>query len=153
MQSRGIHELGVGINILPHAIKELVDLGLLDELDRVAIRTQELIYMNRFGQEIWREPRGWRPGVTCRSSPSTAAGCKACCTTRPASGWDPAPSTTLMRAGVDHQRVPYVVGQAVRGLFLWKGPCQRRGRSFAAPGGVLGARRVPVIRWLTWKLA
>lgn len=27
-------------------------------------------------------------------------------------------SRTLMRAGVDHQRVPYVVGQAVRGLFL-----------------------------------
>ena len=27
-------------------------------------------------------------------------------------------SRTLLRAGVDHQRVPYVVGQAVRGLFL-----------------------------------
>jgi predicted nucleic acid-binding protein len=27
-------------------------------------------------------------------------------------------SRVLMRAGVDHQRVPYVVGQAVRGLFL-----------------------------------
>lgn len=57
-QSRGIHELGVGINILPHAIKELVDLGLLAALDRVAVRTHELIYVNRFGQEIWREPRG-----------------------------------------------------------------------------------------------
>jgi uncharacterized protein len=27
-------------------------------------------------------------------------------------------SRTLMRAGVDHQRVPYIVGQAVRGLYL-----------------------------------
>jgi 2-polyprenyl-6-methoxyphenol hydroxylase-like FAD-dependent oxidoreductase len=27
-------------------------------LDAVAIRTHELIYTNRFGQEIWREPRG-----------------------------------------------------------------------------------------------
>jgi uncharacterized protein len=27
-------------------------------------------------------------------------------------------SRTLLRAGVDKQRVPYVVGQAVRGLFL-----------------------------------
>jgi uncharacterized protein len=27
-------------------------------------------------------------------------------------------SRTLVRAGVDHQRVPYVAGQAVRGLFL-----------------------------------
>jgi 2-polyprenyl-6-methoxyphenol hydroxylase-like FAD-dependent oxidoreductase len=61
-QSRGIHELGVGINILPHAIKELVDLGLLEALDRVAVRTHELIYMNRFGQEIWREPRGLAAG-------------------------------------------------------------------------------------------
>jgi 2-polyprenyl-6-methoxyphenol hydroxylase-like FAD-dependent oxidoreductase len=61
-QSRGIHELGVGFNTLPHAIKELADLGLLDALDRVAIRTHELIYMNRFGQEIWREPRGLDAG-------------------------------------------------------------------------------------------
>jgi len=27
-------------------------------------------------------------------------------------------SRTLLRAGVDHQRVPYVTGQAVRGLYL-----------------------------------
>jgi 2-polyprenyl-6-methoxyphenol hydroxylase-like FAD-dependent oxidoreductase len=57
-QSDAIRELGVGINTLPHAIKELADLGLLDRLDAVAIRTYELIYANRFGQEIWREPRG-----------------------------------------------------------------------------------------------
>jgi 5-methylphenazine-1-carboxylate 1-monooxygenase len=61
-QSREFHELGVGINTLPHAIKELADLGLLEALDRVAIRTQELIYTNRFGQEIWREPRGLAAG-------------------------------------------------------------------------------------------
>src|SRR5215813_2056552 len=57
-QSDAIRELGVGINTLPHAIKELADLGLLERLDRVGIRTFELIYANRFGQEIWREPRG-----------------------------------------------------------------------------------------------
>jgi 5-methylphenazine-1-carboxylate 1-monooxygenase len=57
-QSDAIRELGVGINTLPHAIKELADLGLLERLDAVAIRTYELIYANRFGQEIWREPRG-----------------------------------------------------------------------------------------------
>jgi 2-polyprenyl-6-methoxyphenol hydroxylase-like FAD-dependent oxidoreductase len=61
-QSRGIRELGVGINMLPHAIKELAELGLLDALDRVAIRTSELIYTNRFGQELWREPRGLEAG-------------------------------------------------------------------------------------------
>src|SRR4026209_829659 len=57
-----IRESGVGINVLPHAIAELADLGLLARLDEVAIRTRELIYANRFGQEIWREPRGMDAG-------------------------------------------------------------------------------------------
>ena len=61
-QSDAIRELGVGINTLPHAIKELADLGLLERLDAVAIRTYELFYTNRFGQEIWREPRGLDAG-------------------------------------------------------------------------------------------
>jgi 2-polyprenyl-6-methoxyphenol hydroxylase-like FAD-dependent oxidoreductase len=61
-QAEGIRELGVGINTLPHAIKELAGLGLLERLDAVAIRTHELIYTNRLGQEIWREPRGLDAG-------------------------------------------------------------------------------------------
>jgi 2-polyprenyl-6-methoxyphenol hydroxylase-like FAD-dependent oxidoreductase len=61
-QADQIRELGVGINTLPHAIKELKQLGLLQRLDDVAIRTYELIYTNRFGQEIWREPRGIEAG-------------------------------------------------------------------------------------------
>jgi 5-methylphenazine-1-carboxylate 1-monooxygenase len=61
-QADQIRELGVGINTLPHAIKELKQLGLLQRLDDVAIRTYELIYTNRFGQEIWREPRGVEAG-------------------------------------------------------------------------------------------
>jgi 2-polyprenyl-6-methoxyphenol hydroxylase-like FAD-dependent oxidoreductase len=61
-QADGIRELGVGINTLPHAIKELAELGLLARLDEVAIRTYELFYTNRFGQEIWREPRGTDAG-------------------------------------------------------------------------------------------
>jgi 2-polyprenyl-6-methoxyphenol hydroxylase-like FAD-dependent oxidoreductase len=61
-QASGIRELGVGINTLPHAIKELAQLGLLPALDRVAIRTRELIYANRLGQHVWREPRGTDAG-------------------------------------------------------------------------------------------
>src|ERR671920_612613 len=57
-QADAVRELGVGINTLPHAILELKKLGLLDRLDEAAVRTFELIYTNRFGQEIWREPRG-----------------------------------------------------------------------------------------------
>jgi 2-polyprenyl-6-methoxyphenol hydroxylase-like FAD-dependent oxidoreductase len=61
-QSETIRELGVGINTLPHAIKELAELGLLERLDAAGIRTYELFYTNRFGQEIWREPRGTDAG-------------------------------------------------------------------------------------------
>jgi 2-polyprenyl-6-methoxyphenol hydroxylase-like FAD-dependent oxidoreductase len=61
-QAEAVRELGVGINTLPHAIKELAELGLLPGLDRVGIRTHELFYMNRTGQEIWREPRGTDAG-------------------------------------------------------------------------------------------
>jgi 2-polyprenyl-6-methoxyphenol hydroxylase-like FAD-dependent oxidoreductase len=62
-QVREPRELGVGINTLPHAIKELAALGLLDALDRAGIRTRELIYANRFGQTVWRELRGTDAGL------------------------------------------------------------------------------------------
>jgi 2-polyprenyl-6-methoxyphenol hydroxylase-like FAD-dependent oxidoreductase len=61
-KSGSIRDLGVGINLLPHAVRELAGLGLLDELDRQAIRTYELIYANRFGQRLWRELRGLYAG-------------------------------------------------------------------------------------------
>src|SRR4029450_10744077 len=57
-QSDSIRELGVGINTLPHAMRELAGLGLLQKLDDVAIRTDQLYYLNRHGQEVWREARG-----------------------------------------------------------------------------------------------
>src|SRR5258705_1058746 len=57
-QSDTIRELGVGINTLPHAIRELAGLGLLQELDDIAIRTDELYYLHRHGQQCWRESRG-----------------------------------------------------------------------------------------------
>jgi 2-polyprenyl-6-methoxyphenol hydroxylase-like FAD-dependent oxidoreductase len=44
--------------MLPHSVAELAELGLLERLDAVAIRTRELVYVNRHGQEIWREKRG-----------------------------------------------------------------------------------------------
>ncbi|MBK1787872.1 flavin-dependent oxidoreductase [Prauserella cavernicola] len=53
-----IKPLGVGINVLPHAVRELTELGLADELAAIAVATGELAYFNRFGQRIWSEPRG-----------------------------------------------------------------------------------------------
>ena len=61
-QSETIRELGVGINTLPHAIRELAGLGLLDKLDEVAIRTYELFYLTRHGQQVWHEKRGLDAG-------------------------------------------------------------------------------------------
>ena len=61
-QSQAVRELGVGINILPNAVRELRDLGLLDRLDHVGVRTYELLYLNRLGQEVWHELRGMDAG-------------------------------------------------------------------------------------------
>ena len=73
LEARGIHcrvfeaahevrPLGVGINTLPHSIREFASLGLLDALDRVGIRTRQLTYMNHLGQPIWTDPRGLHAG-------------------------------------------------------------------------------------------
>ena len=53
-----IKPLGVGINLLPHASKELTELGLQDALAKVAITTTQIAYYNRFGQLIYRDPCG-----------------------------------------------------------------------------------------------
>jgi 2-polyprenyl-6-methoxyphenol hydroxylase-like FAD-dependent oxidoreductase len=53
-----IRPLGVGINVLPHATKELDDLGLLPALEAAGVITREVVYVTRRGQAIWSEPRG-----------------------------------------------------------------------------------------------
>lgn len=57
-----VKPVGVGINALPHSIAELEALGLLADLDAIAIRTRQLSYMNHLGQNIWSEPRGLAAG-------------------------------------------------------------------------------------------
>jgi 2-polyprenyl-6-methoxyphenol hydroxylase-like FAD-dependent oxidoreductase len=57
-----ISELGVGINVLPHAVRELSEMGLGDALADVAIPTEELAYYSSHGQRIWSEPRGLAAG-------------------------------------------------------------------------------------------
>jgi 2-polyprenyl-6-methoxyphenol hydroxylase-like FAD-dependent oxidoreductase len=54
--------LGVGINVLPHAVRELIELGLLNELEASAVRTRELAYFSKHGKPIWSEPRGIEAG-------------------------------------------------------------------------------------------
>ncbi len=57
-----IRPLGVGINLLPHAVRELCELGLEDKLAEIAIPTQALAYYSRHGAPIWQEPRGRQAG-------------------------------------------------------------------------------------------
>jgi 2-polyprenyl-6-methoxyphenol hydroxylase-like FAD-dependent oxidoreductase len=54
--------LGVGINVLPHACRELIELGLMDKLDASGVRTKELSYFSKHGKPIWSEPRGLDAG-------------------------------------------------------------------------------------------
>jgi 5-methylphenazine-1-carboxylate 1-monooxygenase len=54
--------LGAGINLLPHAVRELDELGLLPALDAVGIRTKDASYFNHHGQLIYREVAGTAAG-------------------------------------------------------------------------------------------
>ena len=53
-----IKELGVGITLLPHAMREFSALGLGDELLTAGIENRESRFYNRFGQLIYKESRG-----------------------------------------------------------------------------------------------
>lgn len=53
-----LQPLGVGINVQPHAVRELFELGLESGLDKIGVRTKELVYFSKTGKKIWDEPRG-----------------------------------------------------------------------------------------------
>src|SRR5258705_100390 len=57
-----IKAVGVGINLLPHATKELATLGLECALAKIAIATTDATFFNRFGQLIYQEPLGRTAG-------------------------------------------------------------------------------------------
>jgi 2-polyprenyl-6-methoxyphenol hydroxylase-like FAD-dependent oxidoreductase len=57
-----IKPLGVGINLLPHAMKELAALGLEERLASKGVLTAEAVFFNRFGQLIYREKLGRAAG-------------------------------------------------------------------------------------------
>ncbi|WP_432285528.1 flavin-dependent oxidoreductase [Aminobacter sp. BA135] len=53
-----IRPIGVGISILPHASRELTELGLQPTLAEAAVTARESCFFNRFGQLIYKEPVG-----------------------------------------------------------------------------------------------
>jgi 2-polyprenyl-6-methoxyphenol hydroxylase-like FAD-dependent oxidoreductase len=60
--ARELRPLGVGINLLPHAVRELTELGLADELERIGVATADLTYVNEYGSTIWSEACGLYAG-------------------------------------------------------------------------------------------
>ena len=77
-----IRAVGVGINLLPHATRELAALGLEADLARVAIATRDATFFNRYGQFIYQDLSAGSAATTIRNSQSTAAICRWCCWTR-----------------------------------------------------------------------
>ncbi|HZP77893.1 MAG TPA: flavin-dependent oxidoreductase [Pseudolabrys sp.] len=59
-----VKELGVGITLLPHAMREFTALGLGDALLAAGIENVESCFFNRFGQLIYKEPRGKLAGYS-----------------------------------------------------------------------------------------
>lgn len=57
-----LRPLGFGINLQPHAVRELYDLGLKDRLETLGVETERTTYFNNRGQEVWSEPRGLEAG-------------------------------------------------------------------------------------------
>ena len=57
-----VREVGVGITLLPHAMRELAALGLQGALEPLGIENLESVFFNRYGQYVYREPRGRHAG-------------------------------------------------------------------------------------------
>lgn len=57
-----VKEIGVGITLLPHAMRELAALGLQPALEQAGIENLESVFYNNHGQFIYKEPRGRHAG-------------------------------------------------------------------------------------------
>jgi 2-polyprenyl-6-methoxyphenol hydroxylase-like FAD-dependent oxidoreductase len=59
-----IKPMGVGINLQPNAVRELLDLGLAEELEAIGVKTQQYGFYSKLGKTIWEEPRGTWAGYS-----------------------------------------------------------------------------------------
>ena len=60
--ARQIRPLGLGINLQPDAVREIIDLGLGAELADIAVETRELALFRPDGSDVWSTPRGLDAG-------------------------------------------------------------------------------------------
>jgi len=57
-----VKEIGVGITLLPHAMRELAELGVQDALEAAGIENLESVFYTQHGQYVYREARGRHAG-------------------------------------------------------------------------------------------
>lgn len=57
-----LRAMGVGINLLPHAVRELSTLGLGDALTEIAVAPSSICFYSAGGDLLFREPRGLAAG-------------------------------------------------------------------------------------------
>jgi 2-polyprenyl-6-methoxyphenol hydroxylase-like FAD-dependent oxidoreductase len=57
-----VKEIGVGITLLPHAMREIATIGLDAQVRAVGIENRESAFFNRFGQKLFGEARGLHAG-------------------------------------------------------------------------------------------
>lgn len=62
-QAPAIQELGVGINLMPHAIASFDEIGMLPALEQSGIAPHRLFYRTGQGLTVWDEPRGRHAGL------------------------------------------------------------------------------------------
>lgn len=60
--ARELRPLGLGINVQPNAVRELVDLGLGADLAGIAVETRELALARSDGSDVWSTRRGLDAG-------------------------------------------------------------------------------------------
>ena len=103
-----LRPLGVGINVLPHAVRELIELGLHDALDAAGVRTRELAYFSKHGKPIWSEPRGIEAGYKWPQFSIHRGTLQQICSMPRSSGWAKRTSSPaiISPAGPDGERRP-----------------------------------------------
>ncbi len=76
-QADTIRELGVGINTLPHCDSRTRRPSIAAKTRRRRDPHRRALYLNRHGQEVWRDPRAASmPAMMFRNSRFIAAGCR-----------------------------------------------------------------------------
>ena len=164
-----IRPLGVGINLQPHAVKELEALDLLTGLEAAGLSAAGVGYFTAQGREIWSEPRGRKAGynwpqisvhrghlqMLLLDAVRTRLGPEAVVTGTAVDGWQEADDGVVIRAGSDEVRGALFVAadgihSAARarlwpdeGPPLWNQTLMWRGTTWAPP--FLGGRTMAMI--------